>query len=164
MPARVLYHSSRLKRLIPLLLVFVCAPIAAWGQTGITEGPHVTGPTAAEIQHGELEFRLYCSQCHGMEGTGNGPVARALRTPPANLRILTQKNGGVFPEQEIRDFVDGTKQMASHGDREMPIWGLAFQYRGSANGDLHAPPAASRLEVNRRIDLLVDYIRSIQSN
>jgi len=98
-----------------------------------------------------------------MEATGNGPVARALRTRPANLRLLEKNHGGVFPEQEIRDFVDGTKDMAAHGSREMPIWGLAFQYRGGPVGDIHGPPPASKAEVDRRIELLVDYIRSIQT-
>jgi hypothetical protein len=97
-----------------------------------------------------------------MEATGNGPVARALRTKPANLRMLTKKNGGVFPEQEIRDFIDGTKEMAAHGAREMPIWGLAFQYRGGPVGEIHGPPPASKDEVDSRINNLVDYIKSIQ--
>jgi hypothetical protein len=77
---------------------------------------------------GEFEFRLHCSQCHGMGAIGNGPVAPALNTKPANLRMLTKKNGGIFPEREIYDFIDGTKQIAAHGSRKMPIWGLASQY------------------------------------
>jgi mono/diheme cytochrome c family protein len=149
---------SRSSLWILILSTIVLAQGVARAQTGIA-----AGPSKSDIQHGELEFRLYCAQCHGMEATGNGPVARALKTRPANLRLLTKNHGGAFPEQEIRDFVDGTKQMAAHGDREMPIWGLAFQYRGGPVGDIHAPPPASKAEVDRRIDLLVDYIRSIQT-
>jgi mono/diheme cytochrome c family protein len=131
---------------------------SAYAQVGIA-----ASPGKAPVSQGELEFRLYCSQCHGMEATGNGPVARALKTKPANLRMLTKKNGGVFPEQEIRDFIDGTKEMAVHGAREMPIWGLAFQYRGAAVGEIHGPPPASKDEVDSRINHLVDYIKSIQT-
>lgn len=141
-----------------LLSLILLTESAARAQTGVA-----AGPSKSHIAQGELEFRLYCGQCHGMEATGNGPVARALRTKPANLRLLTKNRGGVFPEQEIRDFVDGTKQMAAHGNREMPIWGLAFQYRGSGSREIHGPPPASKAEVDRRIDRLVDYIRSIQS-
>jgi mono/diheme cytochrome c family protein len=137
----------------------ICSwPTPSYAQVGI-----VASPGNAPVSQGELEFRLYCSQCHGMEATGNGPVARALRTKPANLRMLTKKNGGVFPEQEIRDFIDGTKEMAVHGAREMPIWGLAFQYRGGPVGEIHGPPPASKDEVDSRINNLVDYIKSIQS-
>lgn len=28
---------------------------------------------------------MYCVPCHGEGGTGNGPLARSLRTPPKNL-------------------------------------------------------------------------------
>jgi len=149
---------SRSSLWILVLSTIVLAQGVARAQTGIA-----AGPSKSDIQHGELEFRLYCAQCHGMEAIGNGPVAPALKTRPANLRLLTKNHGGAFPEQEIRDFVDGTKQMAAHGDREMPIWGLAFQYRGGPVGDIQAPPPASKAEVDRRIDLLVDYIRSIQT-
>jgi len=133
-------------------------PTTVYAQTGIAGSA-----SKAPVSEGELEFRLYCSQCHGMEATGNGPVARALKTRPANLRTLTKKHGGVFPEQEIRDFIDGTKEMAAHGAREMPIWGFAFQYRGGPVGEIHAPPAASKEEVDQRINHLVDYIKSIQN-
>jgi mono/diheme cytochrome c family protein len=134
------------------------APGGVSAQMGVSERP-----SATEIEQGKLEFRLYCVQCHGIEGIGNGPVAPALRTKPANLRMLAKNRGGVFPEQEVRDFIDGTKQLAAHGTRDMPIWGLAFQYRGSAVGDIHAPPPASEAEVDRRIDRLVAYIKSIQA-
>jgi mono/diheme cytochrome c family protein len=130
---------------------------AAYAQIGIA-----AAPGKAQISAGEFEFRLYCSQCHGMEAIGNGPVAPVLKTRPANLRMLTKKNGGIFPEQEIHDFIDGTKQIAAHGNREMPIWGLAFQYREGTMPHSGVPPLSAD-EVDQRIDRLVDYIRSIQA-
>jgi mono/diheme cytochrome c family protein len=154
-----IFVRSRGILLTLLLGATFLVPGSALAQTGIA-----AGPSKSEIERGELEFRLYCAQCHGMSGIGNGPVAPALKTPPANLQLLTKDHGGVFPAQEIRDFIDGTKEMAAHGNREMPIWGLAFQYRGSAVGDTHAPPPASEAEVDRRIERLVDYIRTIQAN
>jgi hypothetical protein len=80
----------------------------------------------------ELEYRWYCGQCHGMNATGNGPVAPALRKRPANLRLLSKNNGGVFPREEVRDFIDGRKVTSAHGSREMPIWGMAL--RGNQPG------------------------------
>lgn len=130
---------------------------AAYAQIGIA-----AAPGKAQISAGEFEFRLYCSQCHGMEAIGNGPVAPVLKTRPANLRMLTKKNGEIFPEQEVHDFIDGTKQIAAHGNREMPIWGLAFQYREGTMPQRGVPPLSAD-EVNQRIDRLVDYIRSIQA-
>lgn len=141
-------------------LAALVSVVPAHAQTGVAKAPAASGH--GQVSQGELEFRLYCAQCHGVEATGNGPVARALTKRPANLRLLTRKNGGVFPAQEIRDFVDGTKDVAAHGNREMPIWGLVFQHRPGTNRDNPAPPI-SQTEVADRIEALVDYIRSIQT-
>jgi hypothetical protein len=62
-----------------------------------------------------------------MSATGDGPVTRALKKKPANLRLLLKNNGGVFPREDLRDFIDGRKGGSAHGSREMPIWGTALQ-------------------------------------
>ena len=36
----------------------------------------------SDASSGKQMFRDYCAACHGMEGKGDGPVARFLRTPP----------------------------------------------------------------------------------
>jgi hypothetical protein len=88
-------------------------------------------------------------------------VAAALKKKPANLTLLSKNNGGVFPEKEVRDFIDGTKTAAGHGTREMPIWGYAFMYRQSAKSGSGAPPL-TETQVNAKIQMLVDYIKGIQ--
>jgi mono/diheme cytochrome c family protein len=110
---------------------------------------------------GELEYRWYCAQCHGMTATGNGPVAPALRKKPANLRLLSKNNGGVFPREDVRDFIDGRKASSAHGSREMPIWGMAL--RGNQPGVYIPGKPLTEQEAQRRIELLVDYISSIQA-
>ena len=52
-------------------------------------------------------FANYCASCHGAEGKGNGPAAAALRTLPANLTVLSQKNGGNYPA--IEDHLDTSR-------------------------------------------------------
>jgi mono/diheme cytochrome c family protein len=119
--------------------------------------------TAGEKQGvtGELKYRWYCAQCHGMSATGNGPVAPALRKKPANLRLLSKNNGGVFPREDVRDFIDGRKASSAHGSREMPIWGMAL--RGNQPGVYIPGKPRTEQEAQRRIELLVDYISSIQA-
>jgi mono/diheme cytochrome c family protein len=128
----------------------------AYGQ--VTMGPSgiITTP--------QIEFRQYCAQCHGMSGVGNGPVAAALKKKPANLTLLAKNNGGVFPEKEVRDFIDGTKTSAAHGSREMPIWGDAFRMRSAsqAGGKSLQSVGLTQAQVNAKIDGLVKYIKSIQ--
>jgi mono/diheme cytochrome c family protein len=128
----------------------------AYAQVSMGPGGIITSPA--------LDFRRYCAQCHGMNATGDGPVAPALKKKPANLTLLTANNGGVFPEEEVRDFINGTKTSASHGTREMPIWGDAFRLRtaSQASGATQGSVGITQPEVNAKINALVNYVASIQ--
>jgi mono/diheme cytochrome c family protein len=152
-----------LKRLglgnLAAVLVLGGALIGFMANSALAQGVSM-GP-GGKVTTGRLEFRQYCAQCHGMSGTGDGPVAAALKKKPANLTLLSKKNGGTFPEQEVREFIDGTKTAESHGTREMPIWGYAFMYRQGALSGSGAPPLTEP-EVKAKIDMLVDYVKSIQ--
>jgi hypothetical protein len=97
-----------------------------------------------------------------MSGTGDGPVAPALKKKPANLTLLSKNNGGVFPEQEVRDFIDGTKTSAAHGSRAMPIWGDAFRMRTGMQAGAAMSAGLTQAEVNSKINGLVTYVKSIQ--
>lgn len=112
----------------------------------------------------KLDFRRYCAQCHGMDGTGDGPVAAALKKKPANLTLLSKNNGGVFPEKEVHDFIDGTKTSAAHGSRAMPIWGYAFRMRTASTGAGQSLGSIglTQAQVNAKINGLVGYVKSIQ--
>jgi len=56
-------------------------------------------------------------------------VGAALRTPPADLTTTARKNGGIFPDGMVIEFIDGTRDVLAHGPRAMPVWGLVFQNR-----------------------------------
>ena len=106
-------------------------------------------------------FKQYCASCHGVDGTGNGPVAPSLKTKPADLTLLSKNNGGVFPERDVHDFIDGTKLVAAHGSREMPVWGYPTTLQpGTFRGVFK--PELTQEEIDTRINLLVDYVKSIQ--
>jgi mono/diheme cytochrome c family protein len=121
------------------------------------------GPSGV-ITSPALDFRRYCAQCHGMNGTGDGPVAPALKKKPANLTLLSKNNGGVFPDKEVRDFIDGTKTSAAHGSRAMPIWGDAFRMRSASQGAgmTLGSVGLTQAQVNAKINGLVNYVKSIQ--
>ncbi|HEX3410064.1 MAG TPA: cytochrome c [Candidatus Binataceae bacterium] len=118
------------------------------------------GPSG-KLTSGKLDFREYCQQCHGPTGIGNGPVAAALKKKPANLTLLSKNNGGVFPEEEVRNFIDGSKVAEGHGTREMPIWGSAFMYRQSSHTGTGGPPLSEE-QVKHKIQRLVDYVKTLQ--
>jgi len=42
-----------------------------------------------------------CSVCHGTSARGDGPLAADLGAPPADLTLLSQRNDGVFPKEDV---------------------------------------------------------------
>ena len=98
-------------------------------------------------------FKTYCAACHGANGRGAGPASEQFRKIPPDLTKYTASNGGVFPSERVRRIIDGTG-VAAHGDRDMPVWGDAFQ--GGREG-LTAEAARAR------IDLIVRFLEAIQA-
>lgn len=150
-----------LKRLgfgnLAAVLVLGGAIVGLTSNVALAETAPELGPRG-QIVSGKSDFRQHCAQCHGMDAIGDGPVAPALKKKPANLTLLSKGNGGVFPEEVVRNFIDGTKFAEGHGTRAMPIWGYAFMRRPGSSG---AP--LSEQEVKHKIDRLVEYVESIQA-
>lgn len=71
-------------------------------------------------------FRNYCASCHGVNGSGDGPVAPALKTKVPQLPTLARRNRGTFPTARVRRIIAGDENHAAHGSREMPVWGPVF--------------------------------------
>jgi len=109
-------------------------------------------PSSGPNHPGGQLFKVYCASCHGLTGRGDGPVAEQLRKPPPDLTKYAARNGGVFPSERLREIIDGTG-VATHGDRDMPVWGDAFQ----RSRDGLTPEGATK-----RIDALVRYLETIQ--
>jgi mono/diheme cytochrome c family protein len=135
-------------RTVGFLIALVTSGAIVWAQTT----PQQSAPAAASVATGSQLFRTYCATCHGQNARGNGPLAEQLRHPPPDLTTFTARNGGIFPSARVHRIIDG-RDVASHGDREMPIWGDAF--RTSRDG-------LSADAVKRRIDALVKYLEAIQ--
>lgn len=108
---------------------------------------------------GRALFRTNCSACHGESAKGDGNVAEYLNVKPADLTRLTMKNGGEFPTEEIYKTIDGRESVKTHGSREMPIWGKAFQLVREEDRKADFDPEEV---AKRRIDALVAYLKTIQ--
>jgi mono/diheme cytochrome c family protein len=107
---------------------------------------------ADDVAQGRKIYLEYCASCHGLTGEGDGPVARSLTTPPANLRLLSDRFGNPLPEDQVARFIDGRAEVKAHGPRDMPVWGLRF----------YAETGSER-QVKDRIAKLVAYLQSIQT-
>ena len=76
-----------------------------------------------DVSDGHRYFLRYCASCHGLDGLGDGPVAKSLSTPTTNLRKLGDKYGVPLPAHRIADLIDGRDTPRAHGTHDMPVWG-----------------------------------------
>jgi mono/diheme cytochrome c family protein len=88
----------------------------------------------AEDPHlGIIEYEISCMPCHGINGHGDGPLAKSLMTAPADLTKIAKSNRGKFPSNKVADIIDGRRIVAAHGQREMPVWGDRYRKVTEAN-------------------------------
>jgi mono/diheme cytochrome c family protein len=106
-----------------------------------------------QVAGGRALYLEYCASCHGVTAEGDGPIARSLITPPANLRRLGERFGNPLPEDRIARYIDGRAEVRAHGPRDMPVWGTRFYYKSGGN----------ERRAQRWIAQLLAYLQSIQS-
>lgn len=129
--------------------------VAALARSVSADGLEEPRPNTVLVRIGAQYYAQYCASCHGTNGKGDGPVAVALQTPPADLTGIASRRGGQFPEDEISAYIDGRFAVSAHGPREMPIWGRRFA-RPIAAG-VGPEETASGMVL-----ILVEYLKFIQ--
>ena len=88
----------------------------------------------ASAERGQAIFQIFCTTCHGADGTGNGPVAQRGFPPPPSLltgKSLQMKDGQLL-------------HVLTHGQNSMPQF-------------------AAQLPPDRRWDV-INYIRRLQQD
>ncbi len=83
----------------------------------------VEEPASASAEAGRAIYDSQCSQCHGSDGTGGGPIAATLSAPPPDLTALNGRGG--FPWNHFLSQVDGYDRSPGEGD-PMPAFGEDF--------------------------------------
>lgn len=137
-------------RWVTLTMVIAVAMFAS-AQEAQKEIKHVpVKPTSAAS--GQDMYKSYCAVCHGVDGTGNGPAASALKVPPPDLTLLAQKNGGKYPALKVSSVIRGEEPLPAHGSKEMPIWGKLFWSMSGGHSS----------EVQQRVANLNKHIESLQ--
>lgn len=113
---------------------------------------------AQEMGYGQAEYRNSCAVCHGDRGKGDGPLAAELKTVPADLTSLAERNGGVFPYWRVFAVIDGRYVVPGHGDRDMPVWGRQFLEEDQR---MYGPLGGEAL-TQERIHELAEHVQSLQ--
>lgn len=114
---------------------------------------------AQDTSTGVALYQQHCATCHGIEGTGHGPMAGVMVIKPADLTVLTAGNGGVFPTERVVKRIDGRDALVSHGS-PMPVYGHFFDGKDVA---VKAPSGQPIMTSQPIVDLLA-YLQSLQSS
>lgn len=130
-----------------MLVGFVALAVSVAAASAQTVKKVPIKPTPAT--NAKQMFESYCAVCHGKDGTGNGPAAKALTKAPADLTKISARNGGTFPDVHVRRYIEGVDEVAAHGTRDMPVWGPLFRSLNSDTDQL-------------RVAALTDYLKSMQ--
>ncbi|KMK66241.1 c-type cytochrome [Puniceibacterium sp. IMCC21224] len=130
--------------------VSALAAIALWACT-----PAEIMPQASD---GRALFLANCAVCHGDSAVGDGPMARAMVKPPANLTLISVRHGDTFPRAKVLSIIDGYTRADLKGP-DMPEFGALLE--GDLipfdTGDGKATPTP------RKLVALVEYLESIQA-
>ncbi len=133
---------------LSIFLFLLCGPLVVVDGQKIrkSSAPH-TSPYS-----GEEMYKAYCASCHGIDGKGGGPAASALKSNVPDLTSLATRNNGKFPSFHVMEEIRGDVNHASHGSRDMPIWGPVFL----------AASDRQQAQTQQRIRNLTRHIESLQ--
>jgi len=130
----------------------VLTAVAMWLVSFAAGQPNAKSGAVGSPASGAELYTAHCASCHGKDGKGDGPAASALKVKPTDLTTIAQKNRGRFPGGNLFQIIKWGGAIASHGSKDMPVWGR----------ELMASAGQSDAEVDQRIKSLVKYIESIQ--
>ncbi|MDP3262263.1 MAG: c-type cytochrome [Tabrizicola sp.] len=136
----------------PELSLFCMAGVAA-----------LLGGSAAHAQDaafGALIYKDHCAVCHGDTGGGDGKVGALFTQPPADLKLLSQGNNGVFPAERVIEAIYGRRDIQAHGQTEMPIWGDYFMTEALESRLIDPKDAA--MVTQGRVLSVVSYLETLQ--
>ncbi len=118
---------------------------------------------ATQVKLGEIEYMANCASCHGLSGSGDGPVAEVLTTKPSDLTQITKQYNGDYPADEVYRVINGLKMINPHGSRDMPAWGPRYWEAAGERSATVPHDVDMQAMVHGRITALVQYIESIQA-
>ena len=133
------------------LLLTIFVGLATVGPVGVAGD---STDEARQAERGRDLYRIYCRNCHGDTGQGDGPLAEVLTVQPKDLTRLSRDHDGEFPTDGVYATIDGRDDVLAHGSNKMPVWGLAFQ---QFDTDID-----QERQVQARILQLMEYLKSIQ--
>ncbi len=112
---------------------------------------------AQDVQEGAKLYQHYCATCHGIDATGQGPMAGVLVIQPTDLTTLASADG-TFPVARVVARIDGRDPLVSHGS-PMPVYGSYFDGQDTS---MKTPQGQPILTSQPIVDL-VAYLQTLQA-
>ncbi|MFO7825535.1 MAG: c-type cytochrome [Cyclobacterium sp.] len=126
-------------------------------------------PAEAHLTEGQALFQLYCSSCHGVSGSGDGPAGQAMGNQPADLRadnVQSQSDGQLFYKLTSgKGVMPSFKEVLS----EMQRWQLVghirnLEHLAKVNDSIHSPQALDQeIEIDHWAKVAPGAVRIWQS-
>lgn len=132
----------------------LAAAVVLAGVCGLAWAQGDEGRVVYSAFNGKVSYKIYCMNCHGVTGKGDGYLADSLKQVPSDLTVMAKKNNGTYPVDRVWGSIDGREFVKLHGMREMPIWGDAFRWPEDS--------PEKEAEAKRKIGDLVEYVKTIQ--
>ncbi|NOD34676.1 MULTISPECIES: cytochrome c [unclassified Ruegeria] len=111
---------------------------------------------AQDAKIGQELYMHYCATCHGIDATGQGPMASVLVVQPTDLTDLSGQDG-LFPTARVVGRIDGRDPLVSHGS-PMPVYGPYFDGQDTS---MKTPQGQPILTSQPIVDL-VAYLETLQ--
>jgi high-affinity iron transporter len=101
--------------------------------------------TPVSLSNGKKIYENNCSVCHGLQGNGDGPMAKQFDPSPAVLsdpKLTGDKNSIAYDNFEVINVgIANTAMMAWAGAlSETQIWDVTYYLRTFSNANLQLPP------------------------
>ncbi len=106
---------------------------------------------------GEAAFMAQCAGCHGTGGRGDGPMSAELAQAPADLTLISARNGGTFPQDRVMSQIDGFNRGLHGGADPMPHFG-----DGDMGPLIMTNDGGNPMPVPAELLALTNYLRLIQ--
>ncbi len=116
------------------------------------------GALAQDASAGAEIYARHCASCHGIAGSGDGPMSPVLLIQPSDLTTLTERYDGTFPKERVVMRIDGRDPLVSHGS-PMPVYGDFFE---GVQGVAMKAASGQPVMMSQPVADLVEYLRSLQ--
>lgn len=74
------------------------------------------------VKKGKEHFKIFCTNCHGDNADGKGPLAASLKIVPADLTALEQTGGDMCLTERVLKAVAGVHDVVPGQEHQMPTF------------------------------------------